>query len=176
GLARGITRKPLLACLEELLRPAVIEALGDTLTAAKAGDALLAAQARQDDPDLLLRGIVLPGLPLDPTDQPVGRVLRCSGCLVHLRSMVASMNQKSSVTQTLKSVRRVLTSDKRHKLVADRGQRRADHDGYGPVLQREPRLVGELVHDQHDVAGAARFPERRDGPLHAPAGAVETHE
>src|SRR5690606_36833413 len=100
-----------LACLEELLRPAVIEALGDTLTAAKAGDALLAAQARQDDPDLLLRGIVLPGLPLDPTDQPVGRVLRCSGCLVHLRSMVASMNQKSSVTQTLKSVRRVLTSD-----------------------------------------------------------------
>ncbi|MGF1561959.1 MAG: DDE-type integrase/transposase/recombinase [Geminicoccaceae bacterium] len=40
-------------------------------------------------------------------------ILRCSGFLVHLRALIASMNQKSSVAQTPKSVRWVLTSDRR---------------------------------------------------------------
>ena len=47
----------------------------------------------------------------DTPDQLVSGILRCPGSLVHLRSMVASMNQKPSVDQTTKSVRWVLTSD-----------------------------------------------------------------
>ena len=49
----------------------------------------------------------------DAPDQLVSGVLRCSGSLVHLRSIMASMNRKSSVAQTPKSVREVLTSDNR---------------------------------------------------------------
>ena len=41
------------AGLQELLGPAVIETLGDTLVAAQLGDAVLAAQALQDYTDLL---------------------------------------------------------------------------------------------------------------------------
>src|SRR6056297_1142821 len=58
------------------------------------------AQAREHDPDLLFRRVMLARLALDPFDQLVSRVLRCSGFLVHLRSLVAAMNQKSSVTKT----------------------------------------------------------------------------
>lgn len=47
----------------------------------------------------------------DTSDQLVSGILRCSGSLVHLRSIMASMNQKSSVAQTPKSVRWVLMSD-----------------------------------------------------------------
>jgi hypothetical protein len=45
------------------------------------------------------------GLPFDAPDQLVSGILRCSEFLVHLRSIMASMNQKSSVAQTPKSVR-----------------------------------------------------------------------
>jgi hypothetical protein len=39
-----IPGKPALACLQELLRPAVIQALGDPLSAAQFGDAVFAAK------------------------------------------------------------------------------------------------------------------------------------
>ncbi|WP_208354522.1 hypothetical protein, partial [Pseudaestuariivita rosea] len=53
---------------------------------------------------------------LDPPDQLVSGILRCPGLLVHLRSIMASMNQKSSLAQTPKSNRQVLKSDKRSLL------------------------------------------------------------
>src|SRR6056297_3072118 len=99
-LAGGIPGQALFARLEEFLRPSVIQALADPFTAAQRGDALLPAQAREHDPDLLFRRVMLARLALDPFDQLVSRVLRCSGFLVHLRSLVAAMNQKSSVTKT----------------------------------------------------------------------------
>jgi hypothetical protein len=43
-LARRIAGEPLLAGLEELLGPAVVEILGDAFLAAQLGDAVLAAQ------------------------------------------------------------------------------------------------------------------------------------
>ncbi len=51
--AGRISRQALLARLQEVLRPAVIEVLVDPLTAAQLGDAVLTAQALQNDPDLL---------------------------------------------------------------------------------------------------------------------------
>ena len=51
-LARGIARKPFPASLEERLRPAVIQALGNPFPAAWFCDAVLTTQARYHDPDL----------------------------------------------------------------------------------------------------------------------------
>src|SRR6056297_500251 len=99
-LTSRIAGQPLFARFKELLRPRVVKALADPLAAAQRGDALLTAQTSQHDPDLFISRVLLPGLALDPFDQLVGRVLRCSGFLVHLRSLVAAMNQKSSVTKT----------------------------------------------------------------------------
>ncbi len=55
GLACGITGEAFLTSLQKFLRPAVIQALGDALTAAKRGDALFAAQPFKDNADLLFR-------------------------------------------------------------------------------------------------------------------------
>jgi len=93
-------RKTLLARFKEFLRPHIIQALADTLTAAESGNAFLAPQARQHDPDLLLGRILFARLAADAFDQLVSRVLRCSGFLVHLRSLMIAMHQKSSVTKT----------------------------------------------------------------------------
>ena len=46
---RRVTREPALPGLKELLRPDVIEALGNTFAAAQLGNAVLAAQAVQHD-------------------------------------------------------------------------------------------------------------------------------
>ena len=64
-LAGGIPRKPLLAGFQELLRPAVVEALGDPFPTAQLGDAVLAAQAREHNPDLLFSRISLARLAPD---------------------------------------------------------------------------------------------------------------
>jgi hypothetical protein len=44
---------------------------------------------------------VLAGLPLDPPDQLVSGILRCSGCLFHLRYLMASMNQNPPLLKPL---------------------------------------------------------------------------
>ena len=107
-----VTRQAFPTGFQELLRPGIVQALGDPLATAQRGNALFALKAGQDDPDLLLSRVVLTRLALDASDRLVGDVFRCSGSLVHLRSILASMNQKPSVAQTPKSVRLVLTSDK----------------------------------------------------------------
>jgi len=50
-----IAGKPALAGLHELLRPCVIQALGNAFLAAQLGNAVIAAQAFQHDPYLLFR-------------------------------------------------------------------------------------------------------------------------
>ena len=110
-LACRVACKTVLAGLQELLRPGIVQALSNPLAAAQRGNAFFAAQTSQDDPDLLLGRVVLARLAFNASDQLVSGILRCSGFLIHLRSLMASMNQKSSVAQTPNSVRWALTSD-----------------------------------------------------------------
>ena len=88
-VARGGTRRvagqPLLAGFEKLLRPVVIQALGDTFTSPQRRDRLLAAQPFQHNADLLLRSILLAGGPADVLDHRSCRALICTGFLSHLR-------------------------------------------------------------------------------------------
>ena len=65
GFPGRIARKTLLAGFEELLRPAVIQALGDPLPPAQLGDALFTSQAFQNNADLLLSGILASCCPAD---------------------------------------------------------------------------------------------------------------
>src|SRR5579863_3489836 len=60
-LTGGITREPLLAGLEELLGPPVVEVLRYAFLAAELGDAVLAAQAFEHDADLLFGREMPPG-------------------------------------------------------------------------------------------------------------------
>ena len=77
----------------------VIGGLVSTTEPAQRSDALFAPQTGQNDPDLLLCQVVLARLAFDAPDQLVSGVFRYSGFLVHLRSTVDAMNQKSSIAQ-----------------------------------------------------------------------------
>jgi len=54
GFAHRVARQSLLARLEEVLAPAVVEVGHDALASAELGNTALAAQAFQDDPHFLL--------------------------------------------------------------------------------------------------------------------------
>jgi hypothetical protein len=69
-LTCGIARQAALAGLKELLRPAVLQARHDALTAAEFSDTLLAAQTLKHDPDLLFSGMLLPRSTADVLDDP----------------------------------------------------------------------------------------------------------
>ena len=86
GLARRVAGKALLACFQELLRPAVIQALGDTFAATQRGDTFLTTQSFQDDADLLFGGILLARLAADIADRLLGGIFRRHQFLSHLRS------------------------------------------------------------------------------------------
>src|SRR3954465_14217993 len=91
GLVRGggpgcIASQALLSSLQEVLRPAIVQVLRDPLAATQLGNAVLAAQAFQNDPDLLLGRIVLARRPSDVLDNLLSRFLQWSGLLSHLRS------------------------------------------------------------------------------------------
>src|SRR5208337_5031211 len=60
---RGIAGQPLLARLQEVLGPAIVEVLIDPFLAAQLGRAVLAAQAGDHDPDLVLSREVPAGRP-----------------------------------------------------------------------------------------------------------------
>src|SRR3979409_2454755 len=74
------------ACLQEVLRPPIVKVLRDPLAATQLGNAVLAAQALQNDPDLLLGRIVLARRPSDVLNNLLSWFLRGSGLLSHLRS------------------------------------------------------------------------------------------
>src|SRR5262249_11661216 len=109
--AGGVGRPPALAGLQELLRPAVIHRGGNAFPAAQLRDVLLAAQSFQHNADLLFGRILLPRRPADVADKLLGRTSGGNGFLSHLRSLAATMSQKSSVPQATKFVSQALKRD-----------------------------------------------------------------
>ncbi len=63
GRARRIARQAALARFHELLRPDIVQALGNAFLAAQLGDTVIAAQAFQHNPDLVFRREMPPGRP-----------------------------------------------------------------------------------------------------------------
>src|SRR5271157_1016140 len=84
---RRIAGQALLASLEEVLRPAIIEVLNDPFAAAELRDAVLATQALQYDADLLFGGKLPPRRTADGLYDLLCRFLRRPGFLSHLRSL-----------------------------------------------------------------------------------------
>src|SRR6516165_2838630 len=115
----GVPGKPAFAGLEELLRPGVIHALGNAFAPAKLGDRGFAAKAIERNADLLFRRMVLPGCPSDVADNAFRRHGRRIGFLSHLRSLAATMSQKSSLPQAASSVSQVLKRDTEHTSFED---------------------------------------------------------
>src|SRR5687767_7794584 len=75
------------------------------------GDAVLATQPGEHDPDLLLGRMLLPGRPTDLLHHLLGgRSLR-HGLLAHLHSLAVTMSQKPSVAQSHQTVPWALTAD-----------------------------------------------------------------
>src|SRR5690606_26883383 len=113
--AGGVSGEAPLAGLHELLRPGVIQALGDPFLAAQLGNAVLAAQAFQHDPDLVFGREVPTRRTPDILHYPLSRGLRRrflqGGFGLHLRSFVTTTKPKSSLHHNLKSVPLVLTVD-----------------------------------------------------------------
>src|ERR1700692_15260 len=71
-----IASQALLASLQEVFRPAIVQVLCDPRAATQLGNAVLAAQAFQYDPDLLLGRIMLARRPPDVLDDLLSRFLR----------------------------------------------------------------------------------------------------
>src|SRR6516164_10870532 len=110
---RGIAGQPLLARLQEVLRPAVVEVLIDPFLAAQLGHAVLAAQARDHDPDLIFSREMPPGRP----PYVAYRLLRLFRLRIDFRSHLPllprlKMSQKSSLPQSLETVQLVLTGNR----------------------------------------------------------------
>jgi hypothetical protein len=80
---RRITGQPLLASLEKLLRPPIIEVLDDPLAAAKLGDTVLAAKPLKHDADLVLSRKMPPRRPADILHNPCRRISNRNGFLSH---------------------------------------------------------------------------------------------
>ena len=78
---------------------------------AKLGDRGFAAKAIEHNADLLFRRMVLPSCPSDVADNAFRRYGRGLGFLSHLRSLAATMSQKSSVPQAAKFVSQALKRD-----------------------------------------------------------------
>src|SRR5262245_16272678 len=130
----SVPGKPALAGLEKLLRPGVIHALGNAFAPAKLGDRGFAAKAIEHDADLLFRPMVLPSCASDVADNAFRRRGHGLGFLSHLRSLAATMSQKSSLPQAASSVSQVLKRDNRDREGA----------GHWAVTTRRPtRLVTE---------------------------------
>jgi hypothetical protein len=85
GCACGITRKTPLASFQELLRPTVVEALGNTLATAKPGDPFFTVQAFQHDADFIFSRMVIARCTPDVLDNVFGCWLVWPGFLSHLR-------------------------------------------------------------------------------------------
>src|SRR5665213_2911856 len=111
GGTGGVACKPALASLHELLGPGVIQALGDAFLAAQLGDAVLAAQAVQNDPDLVLGREVPPGRTADILDHLLRRLFGSRRSKAHLRSFVTATRPKPSLNHTLKSGPQALMGD-----------------------------------------------------------------
>src|SRR4029077_6999329 len=110
---RRVAGEPALAGLQELLRPRDIHALRDAFAPRNRRAWGLAAQAIDHNADLLFGRVVLPGCPPNVADKRFGRRWSGVGFLSHLRSLRATMSQKSSVPQAVSFVSQVLKRDTR---------------------------------------------------------------
>src|SRR5215471_2579739 len=99
-LAGGIAGQPLLAGLQELLAPSVVEVLGNAFLATELSDAVLAAQAFQDDADLVLGREVPPGGAPDVPDGLLRALRRLFVSLSHRLLLGVTMSRKLSLTQS----------------------------------------------------------------------------
>src|SRR5690606_35794265 len=92
------------------------QALGDPFLAAQLGNAVLAAQAFQHDPDLVFGREVptrrTPDILHHPLRGSLGGRFFQGGFGLHLRSFVTTTKPKSSLNHNLKSVPLVLTADR----------------------------------------------------------------
>ena len=82
-----ITGKPTLACLEKLLRPFVINGLGDAFSTAKFGNGLFATQAIKDNADLFFCRVLLSRCPASVFGRLGRPGLGCLRFQSHLRSL-----------------------------------------------------------------------------------------
>src|SRR5262249_25157985 len=73
-----VSQQPLLACLEKLLAPAVVQVRRQSLAPTEFCDAFLASQALEDDPNLLFGRKAPPRTPVDLPDD-----LLCTHSLAH---------------------------------------------------------------------------------------------
>src|SRR6516164_6034856 len=136
--AGSVARQPALAGLQELLRPAVIHRGGNAFPAAQLRDVLLATQSFQHNADLLFGRILLPRRPANVADKLLGRTSGGNGFLSHLRSLAATMSQKSSVPQAAKFVSQALKRDNHEqRRNDDRDRRRNDSARMLIVLKRQ---------------------------------------
>src|SRR5690606_14924213 len=118
----GIAGQTTLARFHELLRPGVIQALGDDFLAAQLGDTVFAAQPLQHDPDFVLCREVparrTPYVLHHPLSWGLRRRFSQGGFGLHLRSFVTMTKPKSSLNHNLKSVPLALTADNVSRMVA----------------------------------------------------------
>ena len=91
-------------------RPAKV---GDKLVTRDFGGGPSAQRPIEHNADLLFGRVVLPGCPPDVADKRLGRRWGGVGFLSHLRSVRATMSQKSSVPQAVSFVSQVLKWDNR---------------------------------------------------------------
>ena len=112
---RGVTRQAAFASLHELLGPGIIKALGNTLAPAQLGNTVLAAQAIEHNPDLVLCRKMPSGRPADILDNLFGGLLRLRGFRRHSGAFVLQMRPELSLTIKPNSVPRVLMPDRSEK-------------------------------------------------------------
>ena len=87
GCSGGIAGKPALSSFQKLLRPFVIDALGNAFTTAKFGNGLFATQPIKDNADLFFCRVLLACCPADVLDRLGPTGLTCLRFLSHLRSL-----------------------------------------------------------------------------------------
>src|SRR6516164_7414193 len=107
----GVPGKPALAGLEKLLRPRVIHALGNAFAPAKLGDRGFAAKAIEHNADSSLPPHGASELPVGCHGQRLPTKRASTWISSHLRSLAATMSQKSSLPQAASSVSQVLKRD-----------------------------------------------------------------
>lgn len=93
---RRIPRRAFLASLEELLGPFVAQTLRNASSSAQFGNALLALQAVQYNPDLLFCRILFAGRSADVLDDLKAIALLSSWFLSHLHCLLVTLYQKPS--------------------------------------------------------------------------------
>jgi hypothetical protein len=143
-LTLGIARQAFLASLKELLRPAVIEPIGNPFTPTKLGNRIFAAQAGQNDPDFLFGGPFSAGCPADIPDVLFGR-RRPLGFLSHLRSL-RRYDEPEILHFSLTPIC-LVNADAGHRLKQSKSRRRktpAPVDGTASPVETIDPETGEL--------------------------------